>query len=39
MRKVMKLDKNVTTSFKPVANHMMNINYDKQKKVRVTEFL
>jgi len=33
MRKVMKLDKNVTSSFKPVANHQMNINYDKQKKL------
>jgi len=33
VRTVKKLDKNVTTTFKPVANHTMNIQYEKQKKL------
>ena len=34
-RKVMRLDKHVN-AYKPIANHLANIQYDKQKKVRYT---
>lgn len=33
MRRVVRLDKHVTTSFRPITNHLNNIQYDKQKKV------
>jgi len=32
VRKVMKLDKHVTSVFKPKSNHLVNIQYEKQKK-------
>jgi len=32
IRKVQRLDKHVTTSFKPVANHAANLAYEKNKK-------